>query len=73
MSLFNRGVVNPLAFVLSRFGDPALAQLDLYANDIGAVGEARVRASWCGQSSGLCFVEVFGDDDEEEEEIWEEE
>jgi Ran GTPase-activating protein (RanGAP) involved in mRNA processing and transport len=52
-----------LARVLGRC--TALAQLDLYANDIGAVGEGRVRASWCGQSSGLAFVEVFVDDGEE--------
>ena len=35
---------------------PALAHLDLSDNNIGAVGKRRLRASWCGQASGLCFV-----------------
>jgi hypothetical protein len=31
----------------------ALAHLDLSFNHIGTVGEGRLRASWCGQASGL--------------------
>jgi hypothetical protein len=30
-----------------------LAHLDLGSNGIEAVGEGRLRASWCGQASGL--------------------
>ena len=31
----------------------ALAHLNLSGNDIGTVGRGRLRASWCGQASGL--------------------
>jgi hypothetical protein len=31
----------------------ALAHLNLGGNDIGAVGQGRLRASWRGQASGL--------------------
>jgi len=31
----------------------SLAHLDLQDNDIDAVGEGRLRASWRGQASGL--------------------
>jgi hypothetical protein len=31
----------------------ALAHLDLRTNDIGTVGQGRLRASWRGQASGL--------------------
>ena len=33
----------------------ALAHLDLRYNNIGAGGEGRLRASWCGEASGLCL------------------
>jgi Ran GTPase-activating protein (RanGAP) involved in mRNA processing and transport len=34
---------------------PALAHLNLGDNVIGDVGGGRLRASWCGQPSGLVF------------------
>jgi hypothetical protein len=43
--------VERLAGVLAQC--PALAHLDLHYNDIGTVGEGRLRASWRGQASDL--------------------
>jgi hypothetical protein len=39
--------------------------LNLHGNDIGTVGEERLRASWRGQASGL----VLEDEDEDEEDV----
>jgi hypothetical protein len=44
----------------------ALAYLDLGYNQIGAVGEERLRASWRGEASGL-FLELNEEEEEEEE------
>jgi hypothetical protein len=48
----------------------ALTYLDLQDNEIEAVGEGRLRASWRGQASGLVLVEdeeLTDDDDEQDE------
>jgi hypothetical protein len=52
----------------------ALARLDLRANDIGTVGEGRLRASCRGQGSGLLLEDEEcsnedEDEDEEDEEV----
>ncbi len=47
---------------------PALADLNLCFNNIGAVGGRRLRASWCGQASGLVLDETYTDDEEDEDE-----
>ncbi len=48
------GRVNRLAGVLKQC--PALAHHNLCANNIGAVGGGRLRASWCGQAAGLLLT-----------------
>jgi hypothetical protein len=46
----------------------ALAHLNLSGNLIAAVGEGGLRASWCGQASGLVFEDESDEDEEDDEE-----
>jgi hypothetical protein len=64
-SIGNAGA-GSLAGVLAQCA--ALAHLDLRHNNIGAVGGRRLRASWCGQASGLVLDETYTDDEEDEDE-----